>query len=274
MIIFRETSSKLLLLALLLAGIKTSIRGQQAPPQPTASSTMAPAFEVASIRQNKEGEGHSDIWSNPANGNFRTNNVSLRALLQVAYSLPQSRIVNVPRAMDQLRFNIEAKAAPSINDQLSKLPSDQGMAEKRQMLQALLSDRFQLKTHRETRELPVYVLVVAKGGAKLQAWASSGTTVNAGNGYMHIQGGANSLDVLAGTLATQLGRPVLNKTAVKGTYKITLTWTPDDQAANSSAASGPSLFTAIQEQLGLKLEAAKAPVDVLVVDHVEPPSPN
>ena len=274
MIIFRETSSKLLLLALLLAGIKTSIRGQQAPPQPTASSTMAPAFEVASIRQNKEGEGHSDIWSNPANGNFRTNNVSLRALLQVAYSLPQSRIVNVPHAMDQLRFNIEAKAAPSINDQLSKLPSDQGMAEKRQMLQALLSDRFQLKTHRETRELPVYVLVVAKGGAKLQAWTSNGTTVNAGNGYMHIQGGANSLDVLAGTLATQLGRPVVNKTAVKGTYKITLTWTPDDQAANSSAASGPSLFTAIQEQLGLKLEAAKAPVDVLVVDHVEPPSPN
>lgn len=274
MSIFRQTWSRLLLLAVVLAGMQAVVPGQQAPAQPSSSSMVSPTFDVASIRQNKEGEGHSDIWSNPANGNFRTNNVSLRALLQVAYSLPQSRIVNIPSAMDKLRFNIEAKSDPSINDRLSKLPADQGVAEKRQMLQALLSDRFQLKTHRETRELPVYVLVVAKSGAKLQAWKSNGTTVNAGTSYIHIQGGANSIDVLAGTLATQLGRPVLNKTGIKGTYKITLTWTPDDQIANSSAASGPSLFTAIQEQLGLKLEAAKAPVEVLVVDHVEPPSPN
>jgi uncharacterized protein (TIGR03435 family) len=148
------------------------------------------------------------------------------------------------------------------------------------MVRMLLADRFKLVTHTETRELPIYALVAAKGGAKLGELKSSGSTVNHGHGHIEVLGD-NSLALLAEELSKEVGRPVVDRTGVAGRYDLTLKWTPDERVSSvpigSDAAaldSGPSLLTALREQVGLKLDAQKGPVAVLVIDHVERPSEN
>jgi uncharacterized protein (TIGR03435 family) len=169
-------------------------------------------------------------------------------------------------------FNIEARANPSIDQQMHNLASDAGRKQKEEMVQALLADRFHLVVHTETRELPIYTLVVAKGGPRLGAIQENGSSVNTRNGRIEVQM-RNSVAVLADELSKVAGRDVVDKTAITGRYDLKLQWTPDDGAA-PAAGSGPSLYTALEEQLGLKLEPAKGPVQVLVVDHVEMPSAN
>jgi uncharacterized protein (TIGR03435 family) len=176
---------------------------------------------------------------------------------------------------------------------LSKLDNNQRSL----MLQNLLVERFRLGIHRETRDLPVYVLSIAKNGPKVQE-AKSGDTypdgfkgpdgkpvghagpMSWGNGRLIGQG--IPLSQVAAALSQQLGRTVQDQTELKGNYDIKLEWTPDEPqrpqpgAGNAVATDSPStsLFTAIQEQLGLKLESHKAPVDILVIDHAEPPPEN
>jgi uncharacterized protein (TIGR03435 family) len=155
------------------------------------------------------------------------------------------------------------------------------------MMQTMLAERFQLKTHRETKELPVYSLMVAKGGPKLEEAKSGSLRMNWGLGQIAYQ--SAPLSMLTNTLTQLTGRLVLDQTGLTGTYDFTLKWTPDegqmqmfrrasDGPVNSEAAAsdaiGPSLFTALKEQLGLRLEATKAPVEMLVVDHAERPSEN
>jgi uncharacterized protein (TIGR03435 family) len=170
------------------------------------------------------------------------------------------------------------------------------------MLQALLADRFKLSIHRETKELPVYALVAAKNGPKLQEAKADATYPNgikgpdgvARGGMMRIGGGevtGQGLPIanLTRMLSQQLGRTVIDKTGLTGKYDFTLQWTPDEsqgpmfKGADGAPpggnpappeSSGPSLFTAIQEQLGLKLESQKGPVEIIVIDHVEKPSQN
>jgi uncharacterized protein (TIGR03435 family) len=163
------------------------------------------------------------------------------------------------------RFTIEAKAAeplppwPESNTQLSL------------MLQSLLEDRFKLAVHWETKEAVVYDLVLARGGPKVKqadAAESSGFGMEQGR----IRSMALPLGYLATNLAYLLGRTVIDKTGLAGKYSYTLTYTPDD--APPGDASGPSIFTALQEQLGLKLESTKGPVEFLVIDHVEKPDAN
>jgi uncharacterized protein (TIGR03435 family) len=174
-------------------------------------------------------------------------------------------------------------------------------------MQALLADRLKLKLSHDSKELPVYALVVAKNGPKLQEAKPGDTYPNGikapdgkpagGAGMMRmgpgqLTGQGLPMESLAQLLSEQLGRTVLDKTGLKGKYDFTMTWTPDPNEGmmrmgpgpgpggppNNDAAlpdsSGPSLFTAIQEQLGLKLDSTKGPVDILVVDHVEKPSEN
>jgi uncharacterized protein (TIGR03435 family) len=142
------------------------------------------------------------------------------------------------------------------------------------MLRALLADRFKLAVHTETREMPIYVLVVAKGGSKLVKSNVSGTTINTGRSRITIKGSDNSLALLTYDLAWRLGRPVIDQTGLAGRYEFDLKWTEDDAAASAPDSGGPSLFTAIQEQLGLKLEPTKGSVPVLVIDHAEQASEN
>jgi uncharacterized protein (TIGR03435 family) len=214
-------------------------------------------------------------------------NVSLKMLIQTAYDLrgPDAgqRISGGPGWLDSTRYDVEAKAADSVSE-----------TDLKRMLQSLLAERFQLALHRETREMPGYTLVVAKGGPKLKE--AEGDEEQKGlwqRGGGPLTGQAASMQTLAQALAGRLGRPISDGTGLTGSYDFTLTWTPDEseQAALQSTLAnlppeiaaqfsrnrdpnGPSLFTALQEQLGLRLEPQKKRVEVLVIDHAEQPSAN
>ncbi len=139
------------------------------------------------------------------------------------------------------------------------------------MLQTLLADRFQLKVHREEREVPVYALVPAKGGTKLSASPPEGKfSSKTGRGHLDLQHASTT--TLSRFLANLTDRPVFDTTEVKGLFDITLYWTPDSNQLG--ADSGPSIYTAIQEQLGLRLEPRKSPFEFIVIDHIERPSEN
>lgn len=143
----------------------------------------------------------------------------------------------------------------------------------------MLKQRFSLTTHEETRELPIYNLVLAKSGAKFQPSDRNGTTIDTGRSRIHVQGSDDTIGLLARELAQSQGRVVVNKTGLAGRYDLTLRWTPDDAPTpllngEPDPNAPPGLFTAIQEQLGLKLESSKGPVPVLVIDHIDHPSEN
>jgi len=262
--------------------VDVQVKANAAPQQQTApelSAAPAPVFDVAAIYPHiPEPHEHNSIWSSPSDGRFRTENVSVVMLIHWAYEMPETRILDAPGWANTTFFNIDATADPSIDAQLKGLSSDAGRKQKEKMVQALLADRFRLVMHTETRELPIYELVVAKGGAKLGDLKSSGTTVNHGRGHIEAEG-SNSATLLAEELSKETGRDVIDKTGITGRYNLKLHWTPDDAAEpqllnGAPADAGPSLFTALEEQLGLKLEPAKGPVQVLVIDKVEMPSAN
>lgn len=192
-----------------------------------------------------------------------------------------------PKWLGTERFDIEAKTDSATADQLRTLSRDQRWLQTQAMFQQLLADRFKLSVHWETRELPVYALVVAKNGPNLHEAKESdgGTHISASTGQFTAQGISmtDMARTLTQELSRELGRVVIDKTGIAGRYDVALKWTPETGTASISNGtegaalppdSGPSIFTAIQEQLGLKLESAKGPVQVLVIDHVEMPSEN
>jgi uncharacterized protein (TIGR03435 family) len=181
--------------------------------------------------------------------------------------MPENQILDGPSWLSSTRFDIQAKADP---DQIKSRTSEQLRELKQQMLQTLFADRFHLKVHQETRVLPAYDLVVAKGGVKLQPSHSNGKSI--GMGHAHFNGEGLTMDLIVERLSKIIGRVIVDKTNLTDRYDFKLQWTPDDASATDDSA--PSFFTAIQEQLGLKLESAKEPVPVLVVDHIEQPTPN
>lgn len=275
-------------LLLLVALASTPLIRAQSPGQPTPSTAPTPAqspsFEVAVIRLNKTGGGNSD--SDTDNNRFTAVNVSLKSLLQYdAYGIPGSRIFGGPKWLESARFDVEAKMDDETMARLKTLDRQQRNLLTQAIFQQLLADRFQLKTHWETRELPIYALVAGKSGPKLKP-----TTDTAGNSGTSSSGNGSSVsfkatgltleqftESLTSSASPDLGREVIDKTGIQGRYDITLNWIRDS-GANASGdpaqGSGPSLFTAIQEQAGLKLEPSKGPVRVLVIDHAEMPSDN
>ncbi len=269
---------RMLIVAAALLGIQ-NVPGQQ---QPGAVKTteVAPVFDVVAIHENrKDPSGRSHIWSSATEGDFRTENVTAMGLLQWAYNLPDSRIRGGPPWMRTARFDVDARADPALNDRLRSLDSAQAREIERGMVRSLLADRFALKAHEESHVEPVYDLVVAKGGPKFQAAQVNGTTISGGKGQMHIAGSDHTLALLAEQLARLVGRVVVDKTGMDGRFDLTLTWTPEETPSGTSGSSadsggGPTIFTALQEQLGLKLKPAKGPVPILVVDQMERPSQN
>ena len=260
-------------------------------------------FDVVSIRPDNSGDGPhilSRFINPPDDGSFYATNVSLRVLLGLAYGLQNFQITGTPDWLNSVRYDIAAKSDSPVNAELRKLDPDQRKLAKQRIVQALLADRFQLKLHRSTKELPVYDLVVADGGAKLQPAIDTPGKMGSpdssdfkeqhfrGNGLRvglgQLSGQAVPLPLLATGLSNQVGRVVVDRTGLKGLYDFTLQWMPDESraplpgmgesGASSFNSSGPSLFTAIQEQLGLKLESTKGPVEILVIDHIERPSAN
>jgi uncharacterized protein (TIGR03435 family) len=231
------------------------------------AQTSVPTFEVATIKSAaSSSDGHTHI-NYPPGDRFSAINITLLALMQWAYNMPERQILDGPPWLGSTRFDIQAKADP---DELKRLTSEQDRDLKRRMVQALLADRFRLTLHQETRTLPAYDLVVAKGGSKLQPSQSNGKSIGIGRTYFNGQG--LTMTLIADELSKIAGRIVVDKTNLTDRYDLKLQWAPDDAPATDNSA--PSLFTAIQEQLGLKLEPAKEPVPVLVIDHIEPPTPN
>lgn len=206
----------------------------------------------------------------PSSGGLTATNATLKFLITFAYDVRDHQISAGPSWFDTERYDIVAKG-----------PIDHPtVAQNRQMLQTLLADRFQLRLLRETKELPEYALVVEKNGPKLHQPEGAGNGMRIGRGRITTQ--AISMDHFAGNLGKLLGRTVVDKTGLQGNFAFTLEWTPDASqpmgVLGPSPAvpddSGPSIFTALQEQLGLKLEPQKGPVEIFVIDHVEKPSEN
>jgi uncharacterized protein (TIGR03435 family) len=277
---------KLVLLAASLLTIPSFAQTSATPPTPPLPVTAAPiaaappVFEAATVKLNKSGSSGSQ--SNWDRGHYIATNIALKNLMNYsAYGIPEPRILGGPKWLDSERFDIEAKVDSSAADQMRTLSREQRKLQTQAMFQQLLADRFKLSVHWETRELPVYALTVAKSGSKLQASTKPGSGTSSGHGLFTADGMtlAEISQSLTQELATELGRVVIDKTGIAGRYDVTLKWTPnaDGAAADNGTednSSGPSIFTALQEQLGLKLESTKGPVQVLVIDHIEMPSEN
>lgn len=243
---------------------------------PIAAQTSTPAFDVVSIKPNNSGSGHEHLHTSSADANLKTENTSFKTLLEFAYNIKRMQIVGVPPELESAHFDVEGKADVATNDHAKDMPPKELDALTQAMARKMLEDRFGLVVHRETRELPVYDLVVAKSGSKLKDSDVKGTHVTGRRGSL-IATGISTYE-LAAELAEDVSRVIIDKTGLSGRYELTLRWTPEDGPPpllnGQPDTSAPSFFTALQEQLGLKLESQKAPVEVLVIDHATLPDAN
>lgn len=224
---------------------------------------QAASFEVATIKPAVPDAGGSS-GEDGRRGTLRVYNVTLKQCIRYAYATAEDQILGGPKWIDDLRFDILAKASYSASEQ-----------ELLAMLQPLLADRFKLEFHHESRELPGYALAAAKGGIKApESDPNRHPGANGGRGF--IDAVASPLSELTIRLSALLGRPVVDVIGDTRKFDLHLKWTPDDTPAGADSATSyrPSLVTALQEQLGLKLESRKVPVEVLVVDRAELPSGN
>jgi uncharacterized protein (TIGR03435 family) len=218
-----------------------------------SQSAPLPAFEAASVKPNTTGSGHSS--TNGSAGQIVFTNASLGRLIQRAYGVKPYQLTG-PDWLDTVNFDIVAK-----------YPGGTPNEQRALMLRTLLAERFHLAIHRESKEMPAYALIVAKGGPKLEATKPAGHSSST-RGRFDDQG--VSMAVLADQLASQLEHPVVDKTALTGAYNLKLEWVPDDQPAERTDSSlGPSIFAALQDQLGLKLQTQKLPIEIVIVDRVD-----
>jgi uncharacterized protein (TIGR03435 family) len=214
------------------------------------SDTTSPRFEVASIKLNTSNETGSSNDLGAAEVTFR--NYVLRGIMDTAFRISDQNLV-APDWMSGERFDISGKVPPGSN-----------LEQRRQMLQALLAERFGLVVHREQKLRPGFALVIAKHGLKMQPVENTGGHINDfPPGRIHME--RAELAHVADSLGGILRQPVVDGTATGGVYSFTVTYSPG--LGESKTGDGPSIFTALEEQLGLKLEPRKIPVDVLVVDH-------
>jgi uncharacterized protein (TIGR03435 family) len=276
-----RTSLLLAAVVFVLTAPTTHAQTSQATNSTTAN---APAFDVISIHLNN---GSSQM---NGNGSFRmmrvaskslpdgytASNIDLKSLIANAYGVRPDQVSGGPKWIDSNHYDIEAKVVPADG----ATPQPITKEERNLMLRSLLADRFKLVVHTESKEQPIYELVVAKNGPKLlpaKPDQPSRTQITMGGS------GKSSLETaqisnLIYQLSSQLGRPVVDKTGLTGNYDIKLEWARDSAVSSedgtSTDPSGPSIFTAVQEQLGLKLVSAKGPVEILVIDHAEPSTAN
>jgi uncharacterized protein (TIGR03435 family) len=222
----------------------------------TPPGAVAQEFDVASVKANKSGVFASSLER--SGGQLTLRNAPLRECIELAYGiLDKHYALSGPGWLDSDRYDIVAKASPTT-------PREQLLL----MLRSLLADRFNLKVHREGRSVRVYALVVARGGSKMKA--ASGVRSNFTFGTGHVAASELSMAEFADRLGGpmfQLGIPVIDSTGLPGTFDFMLDWSSDDVAVQPNAK--PSLFTAIEEQLGLKLRPAKSTIDIWIVDHAE-----
>jgi len=265
-----------------------------------------PSFEVATVKPS-DPEQRGGMIQNQPGGRFVTKGTPLRVLITFAYRVRDFQISGGPGWIATDRWDVEARAEEGSIPVPTGPPDPNTPDAIGIRLQTLLEQRFQLKTHRETKELPIYELSTAKGGSKMKlsedqtpfrppergappppapqpGGAMPRYSMRMGRGS--LQASAVEMPFFVQVLSQQLGRNVTDTTGLKGLYDIKLDWTPDPPPSGALAGAGgpevappidpngPSIFTAIQEQLGLKLESTKGPVDVIVIDSVQKPSEN
>jgi uncharacterized protein (TIGR03435 family) len=277
-----------------------------------APGAARPSFEVASIKPSDPGQPGSSIMNQPG-GRMVIRKMPFRALMTFAYGVRDFQISGGPGWATTDFWDMEARAEEGSIPPPTGSPDPNTPNPMAIRLQSLLEDRFQLKIHRETRDLPIYELSIAKGGLKMkssedqtpfrppQRGAPLPPPMQPGGGMprFSLRMGRGSMEAVAMAIpnivqafSSQLGRTIVDKTGLKGLYDLKLQWTPDGpalggpvgpggppgpggpEAAPPIDPNGPSIFTAVQEQLGLKLESAKGPVEVLVIDSVQKPTEN
>jgi bla regulator protein BlaR1 len=265
--------SKLIALSLLLsAGVISALAKAQSLPK---------EFDVATIKPNSANDNRFMIRP-LLGGGLTITGVPLKMLIMEAFDVRAFQVSGGPGWMSTERWDIEAKA----DGVQGRLPIGQTL----QMLQALITDRFHLDVHHETKEMTIYALVVGKNGSKLTPHAGEPPQPT---DRLRVRPGSLSakqigVAALARQLTLQVGRQVIDKTGLTGTYDFTLEWMPesgqggpesiglppDARIPSPAESNGPSIFTAVQEQLGLRLEAQKGPVDIIVIDRAEKPAEN
>jgi uncharacterized protein (TIGR03435 family) len=223
----------------------------------------APAFDVATVKMGGPVEANGNININTGkilNGVVTLSNATLSDCLKFAYSLTTDAQLAGPDWINQkvVRFEVTGKAAPETPDDQLRL-----------MLRTLLKERFQLTMHTEQREMTHYELVVGKNGPKLKE-STVGSGEATGTARLDgIRSNRMQMNKLAMLLSRMTRMPVLDKTGLTGFYQFDLRYANEVSPAPEETPAGPSIFTAVQEQLGLKLESKKGPVEVLVIDHAE-----
>ena len=267
--------AKALLAAAMLAAISIPLvigvlRAQTLPPPP------AYGYAVVSIHKAAPDQTRVGFGPGPQGG-LRTMNTSVMMMVTFAYSVADYQIVGAPGWVSSERYDVtltpeKADVAPGENSSLKEVMSSQDR--NKQRLQAVLRDRFGLVLRAETHELPVYALVQAKGGAKLAVHPSDNPRASFyRTGPGHVEGNGASISMLTGMLSRELGHPVNDETGLGGQYDFKIDYTPDSQLSDGANA-GPSIFTALTDQLGLRLESKKGPVQVYVIEKIEHPSEN
>jgi uncharacterized protein (TIGR03435 family) len=325
-------AKRLFVSTILVLSIAVVTRGQD-----TVSPT--PMYEVASIKPTKSASGNGIFrmgFSYTPDG-LSAENVTMMLLVQSAYGVNKDRMSGIPDWFNTEHYDVDAKMDAETAEALKKLDKDQLKLVRQKMLQALLAERFKLTMHTETKDLPIYNLVIAKSGVKMQeskpedpaakdskdskdsALNSALSQAKSANGPVRVGdsgGGGKSISIGPGgsgtvsfssvrgggmhsstgkgvpidnlltMLTSAVGRPVFDKTGLKGKYDYKLEYAPDSgpagapggdstgAAAPDSEPAGPNIFTAVQEQLGLKLESSKGPVAIYVIDHAEKASGN
>jgi uncharacterized protein (TIGR03435 family) len=248
---------------------QTTAPADTASAQADDATLSGAVYDVATFRPYVPGSTTS--YSPLPNGGFIAKGTTLKNFICGAYEKLDFQCLGGPGWLDSDRYDVEAKPDSTVADQLQKLDWKQRRPVQNQMDQALLADRLKLKVHFETKEMPIFALVIAKSGPKMTEAKDTGSySYSVGGGKMEAWG--VSMDALARQLSQEVGHIVQDQTGLNGSYKFTLHYS--DGVNSSPDSSAPSIFTALQEQLGLKLEPAKGPVEVLVIDHVERPSEN
>ena len=252
-----------------------------------AAVAGAPAYDVVTIKPNNSGSGSTRVSVTAEV--FAGTNVSVKNLIAYAYGFDtEDLIYGLPGWAGSLHFDVQGKVDAATLAQIRSMPNDESQAARRRMMQDTLADRFQLKVHHESREQQMYLLEVAKNGAKVKEanpddkyldgvkrpdGTPRGSSMNVDHGVVTAQG--ETMRQLAAELSLRLHRSVADKTRLTGKFDFSFEYPKDLVGGLDTADSaGPSIFTILQEQLGLKLEAAKGPVDTIVIDHIAIPTEN
>lgn len=249
------------------------------PSSQSAVAPVLPAFDVITIKPNISGDRPGIDFDG---GSFSATDFSVKMLVLFAYDLKDDQLFGLPKWANDLRFDIKAKVLDADPSILQHLSNDQ----RRQIEQTILTERFGLAFHRETKVLPAYELVIDKGGprfqpSKIEPGQRGANGLGAGALHTNNHGGnadmtstAVPISSLANVLSGQMQRIVVDHTGLTGRYDLSLNWSRDDDGNAAADQKSPSILTAVQEQLGLRLRSARLPVQVFVVDHVELPSAN